>query len=99
MFGLNLKKHCRRLQLLGLVRSQRDFSRVWLGRGPHYLRNIEPRDRDWRRLTPATTARLRAHLVAVAAHMPVGVAAEIRTVIDELDRDTCIADTMTEWRR
>lgn len=99
MFGAHLKKHYQSLRALGLVRSQRDFSRTWLGRGVHYLRNIEPRDRGWRRLAPATTARLREHLVAVAARVPVGVAAEIRAVIEELDRDAVVANMMSGWGR
>lgn len=98
MFGSHLEKHYENLRALGLVRSSRHFSRTWLGRSPHYLRNIGPRDRGWRPLSSATTARLRERLEAVAAQVPVGVAAEIKAVIDELDHDTHIAATMTGWR-
>lgn len=99
MFAIHLIKNFEHLHALGLARSQRHYARVWLGRGPHYLRDVANRDRGWHRSSTPTVARLRARLLAVAAKVPGGVAAEIRAVIAELDRDTCVAITMISWGR
>lgn len=99
MFGINLKETYASLRTIGLVGSQREFSRVWLGRGQHYLRNIEPRDRCWRVVDFAMTDGLRQHLLAVADRVPRAAADEIMEVITEMDRDRRVADTMSGWGR
>lgn len=98
MLGQNLKRHYESLRRLGLVRSQRSFSEVWLGRNTYYLRNIEPRNRGWRRLSPITTTRLRTNLIAVAARVPRQVADEIDRIVEAIDRDVTVTETMNRWR-
>lgn len=74
---------CRRL---GLCRSQRDFSRRLLGRGPHYLRLITNR-RGF--VSRKSVERLRVRLSVAAS--PTEVAA-IQSKIDQ-------AEAMADWLR
>lgn len=99
MFALHLLRNFEELRTLGLVWSRREYARVWLGRGQHYLRDVESRGCGWQKLSPRTTAQLRANLQAVAARVPVGVGYEIRTVLQAMDRDSTVADTIKGWGR
>lgn len=76
---------CRRL---GLCRSQRDFSRRLLGRGPHYMRLVSNR-RGF--VSEKTTHILRKRLAASAASTP--TAREIMAILDAIDR----AEGMSRW--
>ena len=99
MFAFHLIRNFDELRKLGLVRSQREYARVWLGRGQHYLRDVESRGHGWQKPSPRTTAQLRANLQAVAARVPVGVGYEIMTVLSAMDRDSTVADTIRGWGR
>ena len=94
MFATHLLKNFEQLRALGLARSKRDYARRWLGRGPTYIRDYENRTRGWNLVAPATSTRLREHLVAVATRVPVGIAAEINEVVADLDRSADIAQML-----
>jgi len=78
-------EECRRL---GLCRSQRDFSRRLLGRGPHYLRLVLNR-RGF--VSDTTTRVLRRRLAAIDGQDPEEIAAIFRSI----DR----ANEMARWLR
>lgn len=99
MYGAQLLRHYWIMRELGLVRSKRDFAVRWLGRGKTYLRDVEFRDRTWRRVSPVTTARLRADLISVARRSPAAVADEIAQVLAAMDRDEVVAHALDGRRR
>lgn len=78
-------EECRRL---GLCRSQRDFSRRLLGRGPHYLRLIANR-RSF--VSEKTTRILRRRLAASVASS--STTYEVTAILDAIDR----AERMARW--
>jgi hypothetical protein len=80
---------------LGLVRSKRDYSRRWLGRGQTYLRDYELRGRDFVQVPTITVTRLRTRLRAVADRVPAGIRMEIEAVIDTIDQGTAVADLLS----
>ena len=94
MHGQNLKTVYSNLSLMGLLRSKRQFSRDFLGRGWTYLRDFEQRDRDDVRVPAKTVTALRARLHAVARLVPPGVRCRLDEVIAAIDRDTRIADLL-----
>lgn len=99
MFGVHLLQNYVVMRDLGLVRSKRDYATRWLGRGKTFLKDYEFRDRDWRRVSPTTTAQLRRNLTSVAARSPSAVAREIRMLLNRMDRDERVAATMASWER
>lgn len=99
MYGAQLIRHYWSMKELGLVRSKRDFTQRWLGRGKTYLRDIEFRGREWRPVSTVTTARLRAGLINVAKRSPACVAAEIMQVLAAIDRDNAVARELDGSRR
>mgnify|MGYP007118530698 CR=1 FL=1 len=79
-------EECRRL---GLCRSQRDFSRRLLGRGPHYLRLVSNRRAF---VSETTTRALRRRLTATVGQVPPD---EIAAIFQAIDR----ANEMARWLR
>jgi len=79
-------EECRRL---GLCRSQRDFSRRLLGRGPHYMRLVSNRRAF---VSEKTTSALRRRLTAIAGR---GSAKEIAKIVQAIES----ADQMARWLR
>lgn len=78
-------EECRRL---GLCRSQRDFSRRLLGRGPHYMRLVGNR-RGF--VSQKTTRVLRKRLAASAAST--ATAQEVTAILNAIDS----AEVMARW--
>ena len=78
-------EECRRL---GLCRSQRDFSRRLLGRGPHYMRLVSNRQGF---VSEKTTDILRKRLAASAAST--STACEVTTILDAIDH----SEVMARW--
>lgn len=91
MLARNLMNAYQMMLGLGLVRSKRDYSRRWLGRGPTYLRDYELRGRDFVPVPAVTVARLRTRLRAVADRVPPGIRMEIEAVIATIDQGTAVA--------
>jgi hypothetical protein len=95
MLDRNLTNSYKMMFNLGLVRSKRDYSRRWLGRGQTYLRDFELRDRDFVRVPPITVTRLRTRLRAVADRVPKGLRTEIEAVIDAIDQGVAVANLLS----
>jgi hypothetical protein len=75
-----------RLRQLGVVGNKRAFAHIWLGRGRTYLADFVGDDRLDALVPPIVVDRLRNRLEAVAERTPRGVADEIRSVIETIDR-------------
>jgi hypothetical protein len=76
----------------GLVRSKRDFSQRWCGRGKTYLKDYECRShRDFATVSPATIEALCDRLRAIAACAPHAVALDIRHVIGMIGQEVHVA--------
>ncbi len=84
----NVYKECRRL---GLCRSQRDFSRRWLGRGPHYMRLVSNRRGFTSRRTNNTLHRRLEEERFRTPELSVSVSA----LIDQIAQ----AEVMANWLR
>jgi hypothetical protein len=98
MLGISLEKTYRALRDIGLVKSQRVYCRRFLSRGPGYLKEFRREGRQMLRVSMVTVANLRSRLCAIAAHVPAGIAAEIRDVIESIDDACRIADVMRRGR-
>lgn len=98
MLGISLNTTYTLLRGLGAVRSKRDFARRWLGCGKTYLKDFEKDGREVARVSGVAVASLRFRLGAVAERVPATVAAEIKAVLDELDRACEIADLISRGR-
>ena len=79
---------CKRL---GLCRSQRDFSRRWLGRGPHYMRLVKNRSGFTSRRTDRT---LRHRLEQERSRRP-DLSSSITALLDRITQ----AEAMGNWLR
>lgn len=95
MLARNLTYAYQMMFNLGLVRSKRDYSRRWLGRGQTYLRDFELRSRGFVKVPTSTVTRLRTRLRAVADRVPAGIRMEIEAVIDTIDQGTAVADLLS----
>lgn len=80
---------CKRL---GLCRSQRDFSRRLLVRGPHYLRLVSNRQAF---VSEKTTRVLRRRLTELAPTAAIGTLRQVASILADIDR----AETMAQWLR
>lgn len=80
-------EECRRL---GLCRSQRDFSRRLLGRGPHYMRLVSNRQGF---VSEKTARVLRKRLAASATST--SQRQEVMAILDAIDR----AEGFARWLR
>ena len=90
VFWTGAKKVYEECRKLGLCRSQRDFSRQLLGRGPHYPRLVTNR----RGFVSETTVRtLRGRLTARRAGVDPITAGAIDAILADVDR----ADEMARW--
>ncbi len=98
MLGYSLLKTYSRLRQMGLCKSQRDFARRFLGRGKTYTKDYGREGRDMARVPDRTIKNLRSQLCAVAERVPDGIAAEIVSVVEEIDRDCLIADMIRRGR-
>ncbi len=98
MLGFSLLKTYSRLRQMGLCKSQRDFARRFLGRGKTYAKDYGREGRDMARVPDATIRILRSQLCAVAERVPAGIAAEIASVVEEIDRDCLVADVIRHGR-
>ena len=80
------------------MKSQRDYSRRFLSRGPDYLTEYQREDRVMMKVSSVTVRTLRFRLCAIAARVPAGLAAEIRTVVANLDQACRVADQIGRRR-
>ena len=71
----------------GVVRSKRDFSRRFLGRGVTYLRDFEQRERMGVRVPPRTVVTLHRRLEAIVRLLPPEPAHELLQVLGRIERD------------
>lgn len=93
MIGRNLSVIYTMMHAACLVRSKRDFSRRWLGRGKTFLKDFEQRpERHFRRVSPRSIARLRARLLRIAAISPRSLRPDIEKIIREIDSSCAFAD-------
>ena len=89
MFWTAARKIYDECKRLGLCRSQRDFSRRWLGRGPHYMRLVTNR----RGFTSTRTDKaLHRRLERERSQRP-HLAASIDALIDQIAQ----AEVMANW--
>ncbi len=94
MYAFNLIDHYHTLRDYGLVKSKRDFCR-FIGRGISYLKDFECRpDRETKVVSLKTVQTLRSKLCALVPRLPAGMAAEMRAMIDAVDRDVLVADVL-----
>ncbi len=98
MLGFSLLRIYQRLREIGLVRSQRDFARRFLGRGKTYAKDYGRGGRDMARVPDKTIRTLRSQLCAVAERVPAGIAAEIADVLWEIDQACSVADVIRRGR-
>ena len=98
MLGFSFLKTYSRLRQMGLVRSQRDFARSFLGRGKTYAKDYGREGRDMARVPDKTIRALRTRLCAVAERVPTGIAAEIASVVEEIDQACLIAEVIRRGR-
>lgn len=95
MLGVSLIKLYEIMREAGLVRSKRDFSRRWLGRGRQFLRDYEQRfDRHMREVSPETVSALRARLCALAPFTSKAVASTIMDIVRVLDKARLVAEAL-----
>jgi hypothetical protein len=87
--ALKVYEECKRL---GLCRSQRDFSRRLLGRGPHYLRLVSNR-RGF--ISEKTNRTLRRRIAEARTSLAPGLLGETDQLTDRIDR----AEEMARWLR
>lgn len=98
MMPISLKTAYDALRDLGLVRNKRDYCRQFLGRGPTYLKDYARDGRDVARVPSKTVTTLRARLCAIAGRVPPGIAAEIMSVVQDIDRACHVADLISRGR-
>jgi hypothetical protein len=98
MMPISLKTAYESLRDLGLVRNKPDYCRRFLGRGPTYLKDYSRDGREMARVSPKTVTILRARLCAIAARVPSGIAAEIMSVVQDIDRACHVADLISRGR-
>lgn len=89
MFWIAARQIYEECKRLGLCRSQRDFSRNWLGRGPHYLRLASYRQGF---VSEKTSHVLRKRLAAAADG---ALATDIVRLLQAVDR----AAEVSRWLR
>lgn len=90
LFAYHVEKVYLRLRGLGLVRSQREFCRRWLGRAETMLRDMIVMRRWDRIVRQDAVDRLRDRLIVLSTIVPNGVAREVLDVVAEIDRDLAI---------
>jgi hypothetical protein len=94
MLGISLENTYRALHRIGLVKSQRDYCRRFLSRGPGYLKEFRREGRDMVKVSAVTVATLRSRLCFIATHVPAGVAAEVMAVVESIDHAAMVQDFM-----
>ena len=92
MFWVAARKVYEQCRRLGLCRSQRDFSRRFLGRGPHYLRLVSNRQAF---VSEKTNRTLRRRIAEARSSIAPQVVREIDLILAEIDR----AEEMARWLR
>lgn len=92
MFWTGARKVYEECKRLGLCRSQHDFSRRLLGRGPHYLRLVSNRRAF---ITEKTNRMLRARIAEARSTLAPGIVREIDLILAEIDR----AEDVARWLR
>lgn len=92
MFWTGAKRVYEECRRVGLCRSQRDFSRRLLGRGPHYLRLVTNR-RGF--ISDKTTRTFQQRLARTRASADPSTARAIDAIVVELGRAT----DMARWLR
>ncbi len=92
VFWTGAKKVYEECRKVGLCRSQRDFSRQLLGRGPHYLRLVTNR-RGF--VSEKTTRTLRGRLDMRRAGVDPMTAGAIDAILTDVSR----ASEMARWLR
>ncbi|UYW29505.1 hypothetical protein OKC48_13675 [Methylorubrum extorquens] len=98
VYGQQIERYYLRLREMGLVRSRRDYGRRWLRRASTYMHDLRGKKREWALVRPDTTAHLRERLTAVADLLPPGLAAEVRAVVSDIDRDVTVVGLLRSGR-
>lgn len=79
---------------VGLVKSKRDFSRRYLGRGLTYFRDFEQRNRLSSRVPSRSVDTLQKRLKALLPLLPHAIASEVGHIIAQIERGCRIADQL-----
>jgi len=87
-----------RMRKLGLVASKREFSLLWCGKGRTYLRDYIDDDRLYATVPSTVVSRLRDRLTAVADLIPVGVARDVREVVETIDHASMVYRSLKRGR-
>lgn len=98
VYGHQIERYYLRLRRMGLVRSRRDFARRWLQRASTYMHDLRGKDREWALVSPSTMAHLYERLTAIADLLPPGIAAEVRAVVTDIDRDAAVVGLLRSGR-
>ncbi|CAO4148005.1 hypothetical protein [Methylorubrum aminovorans] len=62
------------------------------------MHDLRGKKREWALVRPDTTAYLRERLTAVADLLPSGLAAEVRAVVSDIDRDAAVVGLLRSGR-
>lgn len=98
VYGHQIERYYLRLREMGLVRSRRDYGRRWLRRASTYMHDLRGKKREWALVRPDTMAHLRERLAAVADLLPSRLAAEVRAVVSDIDRDATVVGLLRVGR-
>lgn len=98
MFGHQIEKVYFCLRALGLVRSRRDYGRIWLGRAQTMMRDMHAMGRSNALVRRDAVDHLRSRLDTLASIVPAGVARDVKAVIAEIDCDVKIASQLMAGR-
>ena len=94
IYGHQLLRIFERLYGLGLTDSQSSFSTRWCGMGRDLLRDYERRDGATARVSARTVNHLRERLAQAAGLLPANLAAQVREIDREIERDVRVVDLL-----
>ena len=95
IYGHQLLRIFERLYVIGLTDSQSSFSTRWCGMGRDLLRDYERRDGATARVSARTVNHLRERLAQAAELLPANLAAQVREIDREIERDVRVVDLLS----
>lgn len=93
MYGHQLFSIFKRINALGIVDSQKEFSTRWCGKSAGLLRDYHRRGGANARIKPSVVARVRERLAEVARLLP-ELAAEVREIDAAIVQHVYVADLL-----
>jgi hypothetical protein len=94
MLGFHLTELFDTLRRSGIVRSKRHFSTFYLGRGPHYLRDVQQRERGNFRVPSKTVEHLCGRLSVLIPFLSPAAAAEIEDIVKLIEQHTNVVQAL-----